>query len=1068
MEKMSYMDNISRQSIDLNRLPAYEAVAHEFLGDVDSDSWLLRHKKTGARIALLPREDNNKVFYIAFRTPPEDSTGVAHIIEHTVLCGSRDFPVKDPFIELAKGSLNTFLNAMTYPDKTVYPVASCNEQDFKNLMHVYLDAVFYPNIYNEQNIFRQEGWHYEAESADSEITVNGVVYNEMKGALSSPDDILGREINAVLYPHTPYAHESGGDPVNIPDLTYENYLDFHRRYYHPSNSFIYLYGDVDMTERLNWLDEAYLSHFDRLEIDSTIPAEPAFAAPVESECVYSILPEEDPAGKAYLSWNVAALPDSLDAGKIVAVKILNYALCDAEGAPVRKALRDRGLGEDVYTMFESGIRQPFYSIVSKYVDPDRKQEFVDTIRETMEKIAEEGIDPRALEAGINLYEFRYREADFGSYSRGLVYGLGALDSWLYDDEKPFIGLKIGDYFDVLRREKDRGYFENLIREVFLDNPHCAVVVLRPEQGLSDRLDEELRQRMRAFADSCSPAQRQQIVDDLAALRAWQKADDAEEDIQKIPMLSREDLTRKTVPLVNVVREVPVTSDLSFTAVTHPLSTNRIDYMTFLFNIRDLPEKYIRYLGIFKTLFSVLDTENYSYASLGHEINISTGGIGGNVAGYNWYGPADQAPDHGFRLTFEVSVKALHKNLDAALALVREILMTTNYRMPERILEVLEEERAGMRAGMASSGHATAVQRIVSYFSTPGAIMDMVSGLTAYETLDRVCDGLAAALSPDAAGPGGEKEKHCEAQAGDGAKADAGEAQAGDSAKAGAGEAQAGDDAKAGAGEAQAGDDAQSDAGSAAEELCTILEEMAALIFRADNLIFDCTACEEDIPEILEAAQKLAAGLHTGEKPQSEPYMPVLVKKNEGLTTAGQVQFVCRGGRYASPDRPSTGAFRVLRVLLGYEYLWNRVRVEGGAYGCMSSFNRDGTAFLVSYRDPHLRQTLKTFEETADFLRSFDADERTMTKYIIGAVSGLDQPMTPFVYGRYSLSSWLTGLTEEKLQKERDQVLDATPADIRALADYVDAFMADGAICVVGSDSKLRENSDLFGEIRKLV
>ena len=1017
----------NKSSVDsrtgIESLSAYEIISHEFLPDVDSDSWLLRHKKTGARIALLPKNDNNKVFYIAFRTPPEDSTGVAHIIEHTVLCGSRDFPVKDPFIELAKGSLNTFLNAMTYPDKTVYPVASCNEQDFKNLMHVYMDAVFYPNIYREQNIFRQEGWHYEADSADSEITVNGVVYNEMKGALSQPDDILGREINAVLYPHTPYRHESGGDPVSIPDLTYEYYLDFHRRYYHPSNSYIYLYGDVDMAERLTWIDENYLSRFESLKIDSSIPVEPAFDQHVEAHCTYSILPEEDPAGKSYLSWNLAVLPDSLDAGSIVAIKILNYALCDAEGAPVRKALRDKGLGEDVYSIFESGIRQPFYSIVSKYADPARKDEFVDTIRGTLAKIAEEGIDPRALEAGINLYEFRYREADYGSYSKGLVYGLNALDSWLYDDTKPFIGLGIGEYFDYLREQKDKGFFEKLIRENFLDNPHCAVIVLDPEQGLSDRLDEEMRARMKTFADSLSSEQRQQIVDEFSALRAWQQSEDSEEDKQKIPMLRREDLTRRAMPLLNQVHtltaernvssekdgsDVPgsasakgypgqTASGTAFTAVTHPQFTNRIDYMSFLFDIRDLPEKYIRCLGIFKTLFSVLDTGSYSYASLGHEINISTGGIGSLVSGYNWYGPVESAPEHDYRLTFEVSVKALHKNLRDALDLIREILVTTNYNMPSRILEVLEEERAGMRAGMVSAGHATAAQRSISYLTKAGVIMDMVSGLEAYRTLDRICS------SPDSI-----------------------------------------------------------------EDLCRTLQEMAAMIFRADNLIFDCTACEEDIPEILSAVQLLAGQLNPPLKTKPEIFDPVPVRKKEGFTTAGQVQFVCCSGRYAAPERPSTGAFRVLRVLLSYEYLWNRVRVEGGAYGCMSSFTRDGNAFLVSYRDPHLQRTIETFKETADFLRSFDADERTMTKYIIGAVSGLDQPMTPYVYGRYSLSAYLTGLTEEMLQKERDQVLDATPADIRALAAYLDAVMDYGCLCVVGSDAKLRENAGLFDEIQKLV
>lgn len=479
------------------------------------------------------------------------------------------------------------------------------------------------------------------------------------------------------------------------------------------------------------------------------------------------------------------------------------------------------------------------------------------------------------------------------------------------------------------------------------------------------------------------------------------------------MLSREDLSRTAVRPVSLVRRIPLASGVFFTAVTHPQSTNRIDYLTFLFDIRDLPEKYIRHLGIFRTLFSVLNTEKYDYADLGHEINISTGGIGAVVSGYNWYGADVRPAEHGassgtrdYRMTFEVSVRTLHKNLDAALDLVRGILMTTDYQMPDRILEVLEEERAGMRAGMASAGHATALQRALSYLTEPGAIMDLVTGLGAYDKLDEVCEKL--------------------------------------------------------------GDRGTDPASS--QDLCSLLQEMAAAIFRRDNLTFDCTACEEDMEEILTAVSGLAGQLHApAEKAAAgERFTPALIRKNEGLTTAGQVQFVCRAGRYLSPNRPATGAFRVLRVLLGYEYLWNRVRVEGGAYGCMSGFNRDGNAYLVSYRDPHLQQTLDTFAKTGDFLRGFDADERTMTKYIIGAVSGLDQPMTPFVFGRYSLSAFLTGLSDEQIQQERDEVLDCTPEKIRALADYVDAVMDDGCLCVVGSDAKLRDNSSLFGEIRRLV
>ena len=535
-------------------LDKYELLQHEFLRDTGCDSVLLRHKKTGARIALIPSEDDNKVFYIAFRTPPKDSTGVAHIIEHTVLCGSRDFPVKDPFIELAKGSLNTFLNAMTYPDKTVYPVASCNDKDFKNLMHVYLDAVFYPNIYREQNIFRQEGWHYEADDAKSPITVNGVVYNEMKGALSSPDDVLARSIYASLYPHTPYAVESGGDPVYIPDLTYEAYLDFHRRYYHPSNSYIYMYGNMDMEERLTYLDEAYLSAFDRLEIDSEIPAEPAFEKPVEATEHYSVQSEEELKGRSYLTWNVSLAEDGQDTELSLAFKVIDYMLCDAEGAPVKKALRNKGIGEDVYSLLELGIRQPSYTVTSKYTDPEKKDEFVKTIEDTLREMADKGLDQRALLASINRFEFKYREANYGSYPKGLVYGLNALDTWLYNDMTPFINLELGEAFAALRAKMDKGYFEGLIRKHFLENPHKAIVVMTPEAGLTEKMAEELRQKLEAYAQSLTAQERQKIVDDLAALRRWQETPNSREDLEKIPMLRREDLDRRIKPFVNRIEK----------------------------------------------------------------------------------------------------------------------------------------------------------------------------------------------------------------------------------------------------------------------------------------------------------------------------------------------------------------------------------------------------------------------------------------------------------------------------------------------------------------------------------
>ncbi len=1006
-------------------LEKYDLIQHQYLKDTGCDSLLLRHRKTGARVALMPSEDDNKVFYIGFRTPPEDSTGVAHILEHSVLCGSRDFPVKDPFIELAKGSLNTFLNAMTYPDKTVYPVASCNDTDFKNLMHVYLDAVFHPNIYKVRDIFRQEGWHYEAEDAESPITVNGVVYNEMKGALSSPDDVLARSIYEALYPHTPYAVESGGDPVNIPDLTYEAFLNFHTRYYHPSNSYIFLYGNMDMEERLAYLDEAYLSTFDRLEIDSEIPAEPAFDKPVEAEQHYSVLTEDEVPGRSFLSWNVSLAPDGQDTTICLAFRILDYMLCDAEGAPVKKALRDKGIGEDVFSMLELGVRQPTYSVVSKYTNPDKKEEFVKTIEDTLREIVEKGLDQRALLAGINRFEFKYREANYGFYPKGLVYGVNALDTWLYNEDAPFINLELGEAFAFLREKMDQGYFEELLRKHFLENTHKAVVVMTPEPGLTEKMAEELRQKLDSFAKNLTKEERQQIVDDLAALRKWQETPSAKEDLEKIPMLRREDLSREVKPFVNRFMKAEVRGEAvpdgaassdrvsapagtgavcgaavpETLVVAHPLNTSGIDYLTYMFDISQIPQKFFPYLGVFKTLLGVLDTEHYSYAELDREINILTGGMGSAVSVYTQYDDTDK-----YRLMMEVNCKVLHENLAEAVRLVTEILTTTKWDSKDRILEVLEEERAAMRADLPASGHATAAVRATACFSETSLIMDSINGVNAYHKLDEVC-GL---LEKDEAGG-----------------------------------------------------------------ILTTLAEMAAYIFRVDHMMTDCTADEECLPLIADKAAELAGNLPAACSPESDlkAYGPAFsitpVKVKEAFTTAGQVQFVCRAGSFGKRGLPYTGALRVLRVILGYDYLWNRVRVTGGAYGCMSSFTKDGNAYFVSYRDPHLARTIKAFEEAPDYVRGFEADERAMTKYIIGAVSAMDHPMTPPTYGKYSLTAYMTGLTEESVRKERMEVLDCGPDEIRGLAGHIEAFLAEDCLCVVGNDEKIKSEAERFDRIENL-
>ena len=531
---------------DLN---AYEVLQTEDLSDLKSKGTLLKHKKSGARVLLMENDDENKVFTIGFRTPPSDSTGVPHIMEHSVLCGSKEFPVQDPFVELVKGSLNTFLNAMTYPDKTVYPVASCNDKDFQNLMHVYMDAVFYPNIYQHDKTFRQEGWSYKLDDPEGELTISGVVYNEMKGAFSSPEGVLDRVVLNSLFPDNAYSVESGGDPEVIPELTYEQFLDFHRKYYHPSNSYIYLYGDMDMEEKLRWLDEKYLSDFENEPVDSEIHLQKPFTEMKEVVQEYSIASEESEEDNTYLSYN-KVIGTTLDEKLYLAFEILDYALLSAPGAPLKKALLDAGVGKDISGSYDNGVYQPIFSVISKNANVEQKEEFVRVIEDTLKDIVKNGINKKALRAGINYHEFRFREADFGNYPRGLMYGLQLFDSWLYDETKPFIHMQAIPTFEFLKEQVETGYFEELIQKYLLDNTHGSIVMMKPERGRTARMDKELADKLQAYKDSLSKEEIDALVKATKELEEYQEEESAPEDLAKIPVLGREDISREIAPIYN--------------------------------------------------------------------------------------------------------------------------------------------------------------------------------------------------------------------------------------------------------------------------------------------------------------------------------------------------------------------------------------------------------------------------------------------------------------------------------------------------------------------------------------
>lgn len=970
----------------IHDLAEYEILDEHRVEDVQSDGFILRHKKSGARIAILSNNDDNKVFYIGFRTPPEDETGVPHIIEHTTLCGSKKFPVKDPFIELAKGSLNTFLNAMTYPDKTVYPVASCNDQDFKNLMDVYLDAVFNPNITKYEEIFKQEGWHYELTGKDDELKINGVVYNEMKGAYSSPDEVLSSQIYRSLFPDNTYSKDSGGNPEYIPKLTYEAYLDFYHKYYHPSNSYIYLYGDMDVVERLEWLDKEYLSLYDYKKVNSEINKQPAFDEIKNVEAQYSITMDDSQENKTYLSYN-RVVGDSLDEMLYQAFDVLDYALVSSPGAPVKQALIDAGIGDDVYGSYDAGILQPVFSFVAKNANASQADEFESIIESTLKEVVKTGINKEALLAGINSSEFKFREADFGQFPKGLLFGLNCLDSWLFDDMKPFIHLECLGTFAKLRKAVDTDYFEKLIQEYLLDNTHGSSVTVKPKRGLGNEREEALAKELSDYKASLSDEEIKKLIEDTEHLKKYQEEPSSDEDLRKLPMLTRADMKKNAMPFSNIEDEL-----LDVKVVRHDIESNGIDYISFLFDAGDFAQSELGYLGFFTNALGLVSTEKYSYTDLANATNIYTGGISTGTASH-----PDIKDRNNFVFKFEVKLKVLEKNLDKALELMEQMLLTSDFTDTKRLGELVAQIKARLQANLSSSGHLVAAMRSMSSFSRYALYQDELKGVAFYRSICRI-----------------EKEL--------------------------------------------------------SESPKSVSDKLAAIarkLFARNRMLISFTGNNEAYGNAKPSLEKVIAGFDKMSAVGNQAEVHFNTAK-EAFIDASQIQYVAKTGDFICEGYEYTGALRLLRIILSYDYLWINVRVKGGAYGCMNTFFRSGESYFVSYRDPNLSDTLDVYDRIPEYIKSFSPDERDMTKYIIGTFSALDTPMNPEAKGSRSLSAYLEGITYEQIQKERNEILNAQPEDIRRLADLVEAVLKKDSICVIGNENMIKESAGLFENVEKLI
>lgn len=968
--------DLEKEIAGIKSLSAYTVTSEGHIEELDSYYVEAYHNKTRARLFLMLNADDNKVFNIGFRTPCEDSTGVAHIIEHTVLCGSKKFPAKDPFVELVKGSLNTFLNAMTYMDKTVYPVASTNDKDFKNLMEVYLDAVLYPNIYKEDKIFKQEGWHYEMEDKDAPLTINGIVYNEMKGAFSSSDGVMERAISRSLFEGYSYGEESGGDPDFIPDLTYEAFLDFHRKYYHPSNSFIYLYGDMDMKERLEYMDKEYLSAFDYKEVDSALEEIVPWTEKKTAIYEYSISDTESEENASYLSLH-SVVGGELDPVKFAAFQVLGYILLEMPGAYIREALIEAGIGEDITGGYDYGIKEPYFSIIAKGTDINKKEEFEEIVRRTLKKLVDEGIDKESILATINVNEFRVKEADFGRYPKGLMYGLEAYHSWLYDAD-PTMHLRYEKIFHTLKECAKTDYFEKLIEESLLNNPYTVSLILKPVKGLTAKKEQELAKRLADIKSKMSDEEIEKVIQETKELKEYQKEVSSKEDLEKIPMLKREDIKKQAAKAIWTKEEV---ADVD--VIYSEVFTSGIAYLKFVFDISGLTKEELPYLGLLREVLAYIDTEKYSYLKLANLLNLHTGGLGFHIDSYTDF---DDVRKSAHKMS--LNTKVLYEKLDFVLDIIPEILLHSNLFDTKRLKDILLEVKSSQKQGLLAAGNITALTRALSGFSKEYELKEFTSGIEYYRCLEALASG--------------------------------------------------------------------GDIDALAHKLHTIAKK----VFNKNNLLIHITAEKKGYERYKELLPAFLETLEGEAVTKAEEAFSVQLK-DEAFMTSSQVNYVARVGNFKKHGFAYTGILKVLKVLLSYDYLWNNIRVLGGAYGAAAIFSRSGNAGFVSYRDPNLKKTDAVYEGITDFVKNFKADEREMTKLIIGAISEMDTPLTPAGIGLKGFAAYMYGLRDEDYQRERDEILGASAEDINALAPMMEAILSDGVKVAVGSSTKIEEEKECF-------
>lgn len=954
--------------------------------EVDSEAHLFEHIKTGAKLLYLKNDDNNKVFCVSFRTPPVDNCGTTHILEHSVLCGSDKYPLKEPFVELIKSSMNTFLNAMTFPDKTMYPIASKNHADFKNLMDVYCDAVFNPLIKNNEYTFYQEGWHYHIEKKNDPVTINGVVYNEMKGAFSDPEEVMMRYVQLSLYPDTSYAFESGGDPDAIPELTYQKFMDYYNTYYHPSNSYIYFYGDMDMLPYLAWMDENYLNRYEKKDIHSLPKRQMPFEKAREYEIVYSVDEDDETEGKCYFTANYK-IGEANDSLLSYSFNVLMNILFDSDASPLKEALINADIADEISCDYVTGVREPYFTILAKNAKCDKYELFLTTIDETLNNLMRNGIDDDIIKSSLNSYEFELREADSGTYPRGLIFAMDIMESWLYDG-KPGIHLQFEPYLKYLRENENSRFYADLIKRYLLENRHKSTILLLPQKGLEAKKVKEIKKNLKKYKESLTEKQLSDLIGLNKDLIEKQCTLDTEEAKNTIPVLAVSEIDA-ILPQPDFAVENYKNSNI----YTHCDKARGIVYADINFDLNISKATDISCCELLSKILGIYETENYSQLALLNEIGIYLGDVDVNIVTHQNVDDVNI-----FEKRFVFFAKALAENLPKLYELTEEILLRTKINDPQKLYKTVCEEMSKFESKLVNASHTVVANRLNALITPRGEFNEYWGGVHYYKYLAEVKRQL------------------------------------------------------------------ENKDTSVLDELNRVYRELINA-YRCDILL----TCDADKRAFaIEQSKKFIDTL------PNIPFTSAVIdlkgegSRNEGIIIPSKVMYVGMGTNFKLLNYEYKPQMLVIKKYLTSVYLWDNIRILGGAYGAMMNIDKTGALAFVSYRDPKLRETLDVYKNIAKDIREANLTKQDINKLIIGTISDIDAPSPIYSVGRKMLYDMYKNDKWSSQQINRETILSTTSADIKNLSGIIGDVIKNSNICVAGAEDQLQNNKELFDRIYSIT